>query len=101
MSGKKRKKFSREFKIEALRQVEQSGKPLAQVARDLGLSANLLHGWKRQFSESVNSAEVFPGNGVSSPEAEENRRLRRRLAEVEQERDILKKAAAYFAQESK
>jgi len=101
MSRKKRRQFTREFKIEALRQLEQSGKPLTQVARDLGLSANLLQGWKRQFADATSPEDVFPGNGVSGPEAEENRRLRRRLAEVEQERDFLKKAAAYFAKESK
>jgi len=53
------------------------------------------------LADATSPEDVFPGNGVSGPEAEENRRLRRRLAEVEQERDFLKKAAAYFAQESK
>lgn len=98
MSGKRRK-FTREFKVEALRLVEQSGKPLTRVARELGIRADLLHGWKRRFGTGASAEEVFPGNGSLSPEAEENRKLRRRLAEVEQERDFLKKAAAYFAQE--
>jgi transposase len=99
--SRKRRKFTREFKVEALRLVEESGKPLTQVARELGIRAELLHSWKRQVGKASNAEEVFPGNGILSPEAEEIRRLRRRLAEAEQERDFLKKAAAYFAQESK
>jgi transposase len=98
--SRKRRKYTREFKVEALRLVEESGKPLTQVARELGIRAELLHSWKRQIRKGA-SEEVFPGNGTLSPEAEEIRRLRRRLAEAEQERDFLKKAAAYFAQESK
>jgi transposase len=99
--SRKRRKFTREFKIEALRLLEESGKPLTHVARELGIRADLLHSWRRQLSKASSAEEVFPGNGSLTPDAEENRRLRRRLAEVEQERDFLKKAAAYFAQESK
>lgn len=99
--SRKRRVFTRDFKVEAVRLVETSGKPLTQVARELGMRADLLYSWKRQLGKGANVEEVFPGNGIMSPEAEENRRLRRRLAEVEQERDFLKKAAAYFAQESK
>jgi transposase len=84
-----------------LRLVEESGKPLTQVARELGVRAYLLYSWKRQSGSASNAEEVFPGNGTLSPDAEEIRRLRRRLAEAEQERDFLKNAAAYFAQESK
>lgn len=99
--SRKRRKFTREFKVEAVRLVEESGKPLTQVARELGIRGDLLHSWKRQLGNAPSAEEVFPGNGKLNPEAEENRRLRRCLAEVEQERDFLKKAAAYFAQESK
>lgn len=98
--SRQRRQFTREFKIEALRRVEESGKPLTQVARELGIRPDLLYGWKRRLGKGDNASEVFPGNGVMTPEAEEIRRLRRRLEQVEQERDFLKKAAAYFAQES-
>ena len=98
--SRKRRQFTREFKKEAVRLVEESGKPLSQVARELGIRPDLLYSWKRRLSGGASAEEAFTGNGVLSPEAEEIRRLRRRLEQVEQERDFLKKAAAYFAQES-
>lgn len=97
---RKRKRYTREFKIEALRLVRESGKPVAQVARELGIRADLLHSWKRQEEKGVLPNSAFPGNGVVSGDAAENQRLRRELERVTQERDFLKKAAAYFAQES-
>ncbi len=99
--SRERRNFTREFKLEALRLVEQSGKPLTQVAREIGIRADLLYSWKRRWGKAGIPEEVFPGNGTLTPEAEEIRRLRRRLQEVEQERDFLKKATAYFAKESK
>lgn len=99
--GRERRNFTKEFKLEAVRLVRDSGKPLTQVARELGIQRDLLYGWKRRFGNTINPEEVFPGNGALTPEAEEIRRLRRRLQEVEQERDFLKKATAYFARESK
>lgn len=98
--SRKRKAYSREFKEEALKRVEESGKALTQVARELGIRADLLYSWKRRRLAAPGAEEAFPGNGVGTGEAEEIRRLRRKLREVEQERDFLKKAAAYFAQES-
>jgi transposase len=62
--SRKRRKFTREFKVEALRLVEESGKPLTQVARELGVRADLLYSWKRQSSKASNAEEVFPGNGT-------------------------------------
>ena len=98
--SRKRKKYSREFKEEALRLADESGKPLSQVARELGIRRDLLQSWKSRRAAARTAEEAFPGNGVGSAEAEENRRLRRELEKVKQERDFLKKAAAYFAQES-
>ena len=99
--SRERRQFTPEFKLEAVRKVEESGKPLTQVARELGIRADLLYGWKRRLGSAANAESAFTGNGVMTPEAEEIRRLRRKLQEVEQERDFLKKASAYFAQESK
>ena len=97
---RKRKRYSSQFKVEALRLVREGGKPVTQIAREIGVSADLLHNWKRQAEKVKETEEPFPGNGVISAEASENQRLRRELERVTQERDFLKKAAAYFAQES-
>jgi transposase len=97
--SRKRKRYTREFKIEALRLIRESGKPVAQVARELGIRADLLHSWKRHEEKGVLPESAFPGNGVVSGDAAENQRLRRELERVTKERDFLKKAAAYFAQE--
>ena len=99
--SRERRQFTPEFKLEAVRKVEESGKPLTQVARELGIRADLLYSWKRKLGAASSADGAFTGNGVMTPEAEEIRRLRRRLHEVEQERDFLKKASAYFARESK
>jgi transposase len=68
---------------------------LAAVARDLGISESLLYRWRDEFRES--ESEAFPGQGHMSSEQEELRRLRRQLADVTEERDILKKALAVFS----
>ncbi len=96
--GKSRKKYTREFKLEAVRLVVEQGRPAREIARDLGINESLLHQWKRRFREE--GALAFPGNGqVSGSEQErEIQKLRKELARVKQEREILKKAAANFAQ---
>ena len=83
-----RKQFDREFKAQAVRLCEQGGVPIAQVARELGINVKLLYRWRSEAQEAGTAA--FPGHGHSSDE--EVRRLRRELARVEMERDILKKA---------
>lgn len=93
--GKSRRKHSREFKVEAVRQVVEQGRSVAEVADGLGINRNLLTRWKAELA--ADGVQAFRGNGVVSAEAEELRELRRRLATAEQERDILKKALAYFA----
>ena len=97
--GEIRRGFSREFKVEAVRQVLEEGRSVAAVARDLEISRNLLYRWKRQLEED--SSEAFPGHGRMKPEQEELRRLRRELATAREERDFLKQAIAFFAKESK
>jgi transposase len=93
MSGKRRQ-FSREFKEEAVRLVAESGRPLAHVARELALRPEQLREWRRQVGPTT------PASPTSS-EAAELRRLRRELELTRQERDFLKKAAAFFAKESR
>ncbi len=93
--GKSRKKYSREFKLEAVKQVVEQGRSVASVAEGLGVHPSLLQRWKTQLEKE--GAFAFPGKGKPSETDEEIRRLRRELAIARQEREILKKAAAYFA----
>ena len=95
MASRERRKFDREFKIETVRLITERGMSLAQVARDLDIHENVLRKWKNQYLEDVRNA--FPGKGRLKPEEEELRRLRRELANVKEERDILKKAVAIFS----
>ena len=97
--GDKRRKFSREFKIEAVRLVTEGGQTIAETARALGINASLLGRWKQELT--ANAAEAFPGKGRMKPLEEEVRRLQRELKQTRQERDFLKRATAYFARESK
>ena len=97
--GATRRKFSREFKIEAVRMVMEGGQGIAETARQLGVNANMLGRWKKQLTE--NGEAAFPGKGRQGPLEEEVRRLQRELKRVRQERDFLKKATAFFARESK
>lgn len=96
--GKLRKKYTREFKIEAVRLLTESNMTVAKASRDLGINPNVLARWKKEFTN--NNSQAFPGSGHLKPEEEELRRLRRENALLRQERDILKKAAAFFAKES-
>ena len=96
---KKRQRYSREFKLEAVELARESDRSVAEVARDLGVNAKTLYGWIRQV-ERRDPAAVFPGNGNRAPEEDELWRLRQELERVKQERDFLKKAAAFFARES-
>jgi transposase len=93
--GSSRRQYDKQFKIEAVRLITQGGKRATEVARDLGIHVNLLYYWKKQLSED--SEHSFPGHGKLKPADEELRRLRRKLADVEEERDILKKALAIFS----
>jgi transposase len=93
-----RRKFSREFKIEAVRLIKERGVSVAQAARDLEVHENVLRKWVREFA--ADPGRAFPGHGQMKPEQLEIERLRREVARLKAERDILKKAAAYFARES-
>jgi len=93
-----RRRYSREFKIDAIKRVVEDGQPQSHVARDLGISINTLAGWKRAYLEDTEQA--FPGNGRQKPDDAELTRLRREVARLKRENEILKKAAAYFARES-
>ena len=93
--GKSRGKHSREFKLEAVKQVVEDCRPIREGADALGVNRSLLTRWKHQFGEAGDVA--FPGHGRQTEADAEIARLKRELAIARQERDILKKAAAYFA----
>ena len=93
-----RRQFSREFKLEAVKLVTQRGVSVAQTARDLDVHENVLRKWVREASADPQHA--FPGQGVMKPEQAEIERLRKAVAKLTMERDILNKAAAYFARDS-
>ena len=93
-----RRWHGREFKLEAVRLVRERGVTVAQAARDLDVHPNLLRSWIKAFE--TDPQEAFPGQGRMKPEQAEIERLRREVQKLKAERDILKKAAAYFAKES-
>ena len=96
---KKRKTYDRQFKIDAVNLMVNGGRGVEKVARELGISANSLHRWKQALVTS--GSEAFPGKGRLSPQEEELRQLRRELAEAKEDRDILKKALAFFSKGGK
>ena len=97
--GKIQKVYTSEFKEEAVRLAATSGKPVAQVARELGISDSAIHGWRRELAD--HGQEAFPGKGHQTQLEEEVRRLKRDLERVQQERDILKKVVSIFSRDSK
>ena len=98
-SEKRRKKYTRQFKIDAVSMVMNGERNVADVARELEIKADVLYQWIREFR--VEKTEAYPGKGRLGPQEEELRRLRRELEEAKEDRDILKKALAYFSKHGK
>ena len=96
--SKKRRTYTAEFKREALTLISEKGYSVAEAARSLGIHENLLRSWKRTHDEQGDQA--FPGNGRLPAVEEELRRLRADNKRLLAEREILKKAAAFFAREA-
>jgi transposase len=97
----KRKSYTAEFKREAVTLLEQPGSSVLKIAKDLGVSSHSLYAWQK--AAKAQGSVAFPGHGkvALTTEQEENRRLKKELELVKQERDILKKAVGFFARESK
>jgi transposase len=101
-----RRAFSPEFKLEAVRLMQErraAGARLSQVGRDLDVRPDLLRAWARQAKgrSGMGARDVVPGQGPGASAEAEVRRLQRENATLRQERDFLKKAAAFFAKESR
>ena len=99
MSTKKRKRYSREFKLEAVRLITDKGYSIAEASRNLGVEYSVLRRWKKELADDPQNA--FPGKGQLKAADQELRALQRELERVKEERDILKKALAYFAEDQK
>jgi transposase len=96
---RKNRRYSREFKIEAVRLTELDDRPVVEVARELGIHPNNLYKWRAQFA--AEGEDAFPGKGKQSGVEEELRQLQRENMRLREERDILKKAVIFFSNESK
>jgi len=90
-----RRKFTKDFKEDAVRLVIEGGRKVSAVARGLGINENMLHRWKREQREA--GVRAFPGKGYLRPQDEEMRQLKRENEDLREERDILKKALAIFS----
>ncbi len=87
-------RFTEEFKLEAVKQITEHQRPVADVAKRLGVSTHSLYAWVKRYGKPAEQRQQ------ESSEAVELRRLRSEVKRLTEERDILKKAAAYFAKES-
>ena len=96
--AKSRRNHTREFKVEAVQRIAAEGKSLAEVARELGLGEGLLR--SRKVALAANTEQAFPGKGNPSASDEELRRLRAENHQLRMEREISRKATAFFARES-
>jgi transposase len=91
---KTQRTFTKEFKLEAVQLVKTSNKPLAQIARDLGIADSTLHHWRKL--EASQGEQAFPGSEHQTAQEEEIRRLKREVENLRQERDIRKEALGIF-----
>jgi transposase len=95
----KRKHYSKQFKIDAVKLVTEQGYKVSEAARNLGIHHSSLRHWKKQLETDGNQS--FPGKGNMTSDKEELYRLRKEVKKLQMEREILKKAAAFFANEPK
>jgi transposase len=92
---RRRRVFDQEFKRDAVQLVLEGGRRVRDVCRELGLHENVLHRWKNEYLADQGNA--FPGKGHMKPHEEELMRLKKKVLDLEQEREILKKALAIFS----
>lgn len=95
-----KRQYDKEFKIDAAKLVVETGKTVAQVARDFGIAEQTLHNWVKKYKEDTGGSS-FVGSGHSTPEKEAMRDLQKKLRDLEEENAILKKAMGIFAKNQK
>ena len=95
----RRKKYSKEFKLDAVSLIADQGYTRAEAAKSLGVNANMLGRWAKELGSK--DGQAFRGNGKLTPEQEENRKLKAQVKRLEMEKDILKKATVFFAAETR
>ena len=95
--SRKYKRYTKEFKVEAIRLAEAADKPVTEVARELGIRVNQIYKWKKGLE--ANTEDAFPGKGRQSGVQAEVTKLRKEVERLRLENEILKKAAAYFAKD--
>lgn len=95
----KRKKYTKEFKLDAISLVRDQNLNIADASRNLGINANILGRWIKE--EESEDGQAFRGNGKLTPEQDEIRTLKSQVKRLEMEREILKKATVFFAKETK
>ena len=96
-----RKRYTKEFKLDAISLVLDQGLTIAEAARSLEIRANMLGRWIKENQSADNNSQAFRGNGKLTPEQEEVRRLKIENKRLKLERQILKEAAVFFAKETK
>ena len=96
--ARRRRTYTNEFKVEAVKLITEKGLSVAEASRSLDVGETLLRSWKIAFQDQ--GPDAFPGNGRLNPHEEELRRLRAENKRLLAEREILKKAAAFFAREA-
>ena len=97
----KRKRFSKQFKLDAIAQYEHGDKSMAQIERDLGITEGALGKWRSELREAKTETEAFPGNG-NLPESEARlRQLERENAQLRQEKEILKKVLGIYSKDAR
>jgi transposase len=94
-----RKKYSKEFKLDAISLVLEQNYTRAEAARSLGINANMLTRWIKE--QQAGDGHAFRGNGKLTPEQEEIRKLKTQVKRLEMEKEILKKATVFFARETR
>ena len=95
--SRKYKRYTKEFKLEAVRMAEEAAKPVTDVARELGVRVNQIYKWKKELE--AKSGDAFPGQGRQLGVQAEVMKLRKEVERLRMENEILKKAAVYFAKE--
>lgn len=95
----KRERYDMEFKKEIVRQYKNGARGVRSLAGEIGVHENTLYKWVKEYD--ADPVNAFPGSGNLKPEEQEIRRLQHRLKDLEEENAILKKAAAYFAKNSR